>query len=65
MPKINNPILNPESKTHSDGDFTHTEVQLANRNSGIALETLHHDITPIGMHYLLSHFDIPYVEDEK
>ena len=60
-----NPLLNPKSKTHSDGEFTHTEVQLANRNSGIALETLHHDITPIGMHYLLSHFDIPYVADEK
>ena len=60
-----NPILNPEPKTHSAGEFTHTEVQLANRNSGIALETLRHDITPIGMHYLLSHFDIPYVEDEN
>lgn len=60
-----NLILNPEPKTHSDENFTHTEVQLANRNSGIALETLRHDITPIGMHYLLSHFDIPYVENEN
>ncbi len=62
---VKNPILNPTSKTHSEEHFTHTEVQLANRNSGIALETLRHDITPIGMHYLLSHFDIPYVEDEN
>ncbi|WP_299875300.1 sulfite oxidase [uncultured Cocleimonas sp.] len=60
-----NPILNPESKKHSETDFNHFEVLLANRNSGIALETLRHDVTPIGMHYLLSHFDIPYVQDEK
>lgn len=58
-------ILHPKTKTHSDEHFTHTEVQLANRNSGIALETLRHDLTPIGMHYLLSHFDIPYVENEN
>ncbi len=56
---ILNPILYPGSKTNTDGDFSHTEVQLANRNSDIALETLRHDITPIGMHYLLNHFDIP------
>lgn len=61
----NNLILNPKTKKHSEEHFSHTEVQLANRNSGIALETLRHDVTPIGMHYLLSHFDIPYVEDEK
>ena len=62
---VKNLILNPKPKTHSDENFSHTEVQLANRNSGIALETLRHDITPIGMHYLLSHFDIPFVEDEN
>ena len=61
----NNPILNPKPKSHRAEDFTHSEVQLANRNSGIALEALRHDITPIGMHYLLSHFDIPYVENES
>ena len=62
---ILNPILNPKSKQHREEDFSHTEVQLANRNSGIALEALRHDVTPIGMHYLLSHFDIPYVENEN
>ena len=39
------------------------EVRLANRNSGILLETLRHDVTPAGMHYLLNHFDVPYVPD--
>lgn len=39
------------------------EVVLANRNHGLLTEALRHDVTPIGMHYLLSHFDVPYVED--
>jgi len=56
-----NPILHPQQRVHGDDDFSLTEVQLANRNSGIHLEVLKHDVTPVGMHYLLSHFDIPYV----
>src|SRR5437870_9055734 len=38
------------------------EVQLALRNRGMPLEGLRYPITPTGMHYLLVHFDIPYVE---
>ena len=65
MPIIdNNPILNPKPREHDNGEdnYSLTEVQLANRNSGIPLEILKHDVTPVGMHYLLTHFDIPYVE---
>lgn len=58
-----NPILNPGVRHHQEGDFTAAQVQLANRNSGIHLEMLQHDITPLGMHYLLTHFDVPYVKD--
>lgn len=58
-----NPFLNPQSRHHSDGLFHREEVALANRNSGILLETLRHDVTPAGMHYLLNHFDVPYVQD--
>ena len=36
-------------------------MRLANRNSGTLLETLRHDLTPPGLHYLLIHFDVPYV----
>ena len=60
-----NPILNPLPRQHAGDDYTGTEVRLANRNSGIHLEMLRHDVTPIGMHYLLSHFDVPYVTDEN
>ncbi|MCH7786858.1 MAG: sulfite oxidase [Chloroflexi bacterium] len=38
------------------------EVQLALRNSAMLLEALRYPITPIGMHYLLIHFDVPYVD---
>ncbi len=48
---------------HSNGDFFREEVRLANRNHGVLLETLRHDVTPAGMHYLLTHFDVPYVPD--
>ena len=38
------------------------ELQLAARNHGMPLEALRWDITPIGLHYLLTHYDIPDVE---
>ena len=38
------------------------ELQLAARNHGMPLEALRWDITPVGLHYLLTHFDIPYVD---
>ena len=60
---MSNPILHPEKKSHRDGDYTGDEVMLANRNSGTLLETLHHEVTPAGAHYLLNHFDIPFVAD--
>jgi sulfane dehydrogenase subunit SoxC len=38
------------------------ELQLAARNHGLPLEALRWDITPIGLHYLLTHYDIPDVD---
>ena len=55
------PIFNPERRDPTWGDFSQEEVRLANRNSGTLLETLRHDVTPAGLHYLLIHFDVPYV----
>ncbi len=51
-------------RRHIDGDFSAEELALANRNSGIALEMMRHDVTPAGMHYLLIHFDIPDIDAE-
>jgi sulfane dehydrogenase subunit SoxC len=38
------------------------ELQLATRNSGMPLEALDWDLTPVGLHYLLIHYDIPRVD---
>src|SRR2546423_15417602 len=40
-------------------EFTREEVGLALRNPGMPLEALRRPITPIGMHYVLIHFDVP------
>ncbi|MGW1052067.1 molybdopterin-dependent oxidoreductase [Streptomyces sp. NPDC002521] len=37
------------------------ELALATRNHGLPLEALRHDVTPPGLHYVLTHYDIPYV----
>jgi DMSO/TMAO reductase YedYZ molybdopterin-dependent catalytic subunit len=44
--------------------FFRQEVQLALRNKGMPLEAMRYDITPVGMHYLLVHFDVPEVKAE-
>lgn len=38
------------------------ELALAGRNHSMPLEALREPITPIGLHYLLTHFDIPFVD---
>ena len=38
------------------------ELQLAARNHGLPLEALRWDVTPVGLHYLLTHYDIPDVD---
>jgi DMSO/TMAO reductase YedYZ molybdopterin-dependent catalytic subunit len=43
-------------------EFTREEVGLAFRNHGMLLEGLRYPITPTGMHYLLTHFDIPRID---
>src|SRR4029079_13293548 len=39
--------------------ISYEELQLAARNHGMPLEGLRYDLTPVGLHYLLIHFDIP------
>ncbi|HEU5330325.1 MAG TPA: sulfite oxidase [Thermomicrobiales bacterium] len=38
------------------------ELQLASRNKALPLEGLRYDVTPVGLHYTLVHYDIPDVE---
>jgi DMSO/TMAO reductase YedYZ molybdopterin-dependent catalytic subunit len=44
--------------------ITYEELQLAARNHGMPLEMLREPVTPVGLHYLLIHFDIPHVDAE-
>jgi DMSO/TMAO reductase YedYZ molybdopterin-dependent catalytic subunit len=47
--------------TSVDG-ITLEELQLAARNHALPLEALRYPVTPVGLHYLLIHFDIPQVD---
>jgi sulfane dehydrogenase subunit SoxC len=51
-------MTEPEATTAVSLD----ELSLAARNHGMPLEALRYDHTPIGLHYLLIHYDIPPVD---
>jgi sulfane dehydrogenase subunit SoxC len=46
----------------SGTEITAEELGLAARNHALPLEALRYEITPVGLHYLLIHFDIPLVD---
>lgn len=52
----------PAGTLIAGAEITPDELQLAGRNHSMPLEALRYPITPIGLHYLLIHFDIPFVD---
>ena len=44
------------------GSITFDELRLAARNHAMPLEALRYDVTPVGLHYLLIHYDIPVID---
>lgn len=48
-----------------DGSFNKVEVNLALRNHGTHFEALGEDITPVGNHYLLIHFDVQHIKEKE
>jgi DMSO/TMAO reductase YedYZ molybdopterin-dependent catalytic subunit len=46
-----------------EGDYAREELALAYRNSALPLEALAYDVTPAGLHYTLSHFDVPRLDE--
>src|SRR6266702_877680 len=52
----------PAGTLITGAEITPDELQLAGRNHSMPLEALRYPITPIGLHYLLIHFDIPFVD---
>ena len=59
------PTVGENERTTPTDMFHREEVQLASRNRGMPLEALRYNITPAGMHYLLIHFDIPFVNPDS
>jgi len=51
----------PPGLTASE-QITPEELQLAARNHGMPLEALRWPVTPVGLHYLLIHYDVPVVD---
>ena len=45
-----------------DPRFYPEELQLAFRNHAILLEGLSYDRTPTGLHYTLTHYDVPHLD---
>ena len=48
-----------------DAGITLDELGLAARNHGMPLEALQYDVTPVGLHYLLTHYDIPVIDGAR
>jgi sulfane dehydrogenase subunit SoxC len=46
----------------SQASLSYEELRLATRNHGLPLEALAYPVTPLGLHYVLTHFDIPVVD---
>jgi DMSO/TMAO reductase YedYZ molybdopterin-dependent catalytic subunit len=54
----------PSRVAHPHEAISVEELQLAARNHGLPLEALRFDVTPSGLHYLLTHYDIPAVDPD-
>jgi DMSO/TMAO reductase YedYZ molybdopterin-dependent catalytic subunit len=55
-------ISTPSRVAEPDEGVSLQELQLAARNHGMLAEALRYDVTPIGLHYLLIHYDIPELD---
>jgi DMSO/TMAO reductase YedYZ molybdopterin-dependent catalytic subunit len=56
------PFFEREARPPVEGAFAAEELGLAFRNIALPLEALRYDVTPLGLHYTLSHFDIPALD---
>jgi sulfane dehydrogenase subunit SoxC len=55
-------LSGPARLAEAGEGITAEELRLAARNHGMPLEALRYDVTPAGLHYLLIHYDIPYLD---
>ena len=55
--------FSPPARIASPGEaISLDELRIAARNHGMPLEMLARDVTPVGLHYLLVHYDIPIID---
>ncbi len=62
MEAFDTSVSPPARVAEPDEGISIDELRLAARNHGMPLEALRYDVTPVGLHYLLTHYDIPYVD---
>jgi DMSO/TMAO reductase YedYZ molybdopterin-dependent catalytic subunit len=58
-------VAENEAPSVGSDAITREELQLAARNHGLPLEALRWPVTPLGLHYLLTHYDIPAVDGRR
>jgi sulfane dehydrogenase subunit SoxC len=56
---VSEPLSAPARLAEPGEAISPEELALAARNHAMPLEALRYDVTPIGLHYLLIHYDIP------
>jgi DMSO/TMAO reductase YedYZ molybdopterin-dependent catalytic subunit len=58
-------ISAPSRLAGPEEGISEEELQLAARNHGFLSEAMRFDVTPVGLHYLLIHYDIPDVSPDS
>ncbi|MFY1690726.1 sulfite oxidase [Plantactinospora sp. WMMB782] len=58
-------VSRPSRLAGPDEGISIEELALAARNHALPLEALRYDVTPVGLHYLLIHYDIPELDADR
>jgi DMSO/TMAO reductase YedYZ molybdopterin-dependent catalytic subunit len=58
-------VSRPSRLADPDEGISIEELGLAARNHALPLEALRYDVTPLGLHYLLIHYDIPALDADR
>jgi len=61
---ISVPVVGDGTGIETSESIHREELQLAFRNNAVPLEALRYDLTPTGLHYTLTHYDIPFVHEQ-
>ncbi|MET7600341.1 sulfite oxidase [Streptomyces sp. NPDC004082] len=63
MSRLVSDVSGPARLAGPEEGISQEELALAARNHGLPLEALRYDVTPPGLHYVLTHYDIPYADE--